>query len=149
MATQRRPALGYNPYKARMYMSGAVSLGTANAWNVVPFDTVEYDPSGNCTTGASAKYTVPVSGDYLIIGRFSGAGGSGVQSGSAVFKNGAELFRFLDTGAAGLMALGGSDARALVAGDTLDLRYFFSSNAGSTANSGQGQVFLAVRYLGT
>ena len=29
-----------------------------------PFDTIDYDPSGSCTTGASANVTVPATGLY-------------------------------------------------------------------------------------
>lgn len=53
------------PWKARMHSVGAQNL-TQNAFTKVAFDTVDYDPNGNLTTGVGAHYTVPANGYYLI-----------------------------------------------------------------------------------
>ena len=57
-------ALLHNPWRARMYLSANTAVGTAG---VIPYSTVTYDPSSMCTTGASAKITVPVDGYYMVV----------------------------------------------------------------------------------
>lgn len=67
--TDKRPFLALqapeNPYRAEMYRNAAYTQAATGA-TVFPYDTVVYDPNGNCTTGASAAYTVPVAGVYDV-----------------------------------------------------------------------------------
>jgi hypothetical protein len=46
----------------RMYRNA--SYNTSATYVQFPFDTIDYDPSGSCTTGASANVTVPATGLY-------------------------------------------------------------------------------------
>jgi flagellar basal body rod protein FlgF len=57
-------ALLHNPWRARMHLA----VTTAVASVAIPFDTVDFDPSSMCTTGAGAKITIQQDGYYLVSG---------------------------------------------------------------------------------
>lgn len=53
-----------NPYSGRMYSNATTTLNSGNL--IVPFASINNDFAAMCTTGASAKITVPVSGEWAI-----------------------------------------------------------------------------------
>src|SRR5665213_161537 len=110
-------------------MSWSGSTATSSgAFNLVPFDTINYDPNGNCTTGASAKYTVPVNGIYLITAACSlGNVTTSAIVAASIYKNGAEFMRGIDfftTTTTGSPTLPINGQLSLVAGDTIQIALF-------------------------
>jgi hypothetical protein len=83
------------PNQARFaaQMNTAQSI-TDNTWTQIQYDTVNEDASGMFTTGATAKFTAPLSGWYNVrwCVTFSAAGTSMVAGGSWVQKNGTSSF---------------------------------------------------------
>lgn len=57
-------ALLHNPWRARMHLAATTAVATV----AIPFDTVDFDPSSMCTTGAGAKITIQQDGYYLVSG---------------------------------------------------------------------------------
>jgi len=55
--------LTHDPYRCGVHRAGALTLTSSvnTAW---PYDTVDYDPNGNFTTGVGAHYTAPQNGYY-------------------------------------------------------------------------------------
>ena len=57
-------ALLHNPWRARMHLATTAAVASV----AIPFDTVDFDPSSMCTTGAGAKITIQQDGYYLVSG---------------------------------------------------------------------------------
>ena len=53
------------PYRARMHLQTGYN-NPSSAWFINQFDSIDYDPNGNCTAGATAHYTVPIDGVYRV-----------------------------------------------------------------------------------
>ena len=89
------PSGGPGPYQARMYRNAGLSV---NGTQVLPFDTIEYDPNGNASTGASASYTAPIAGRYRVVARTSQSNtASGViRLILSILAGGSEVRRGLD-----------------------------------------------------
>jgi hypothetical protein len=53
----------HDPYRCGVHRAGALTLTSSvnTAW---PYDTVDYDPNSNFTTGVGAHYTAPQNGYY-------------------------------------------------------------------------------------
>jgi hypothetical protein len=117
----------HNPWRAEMYRSAALTL-TNGVFTAFPFDTVVYDPNGNLTTGAGAKYTVPVDGYYACSSSISIQATAGSQTlALSLYKNGVEARRSneQDSVAAGANNLPVSVfGIPCVATDTLQIFYF-------------------------
>lgn len=65
--------LVYPPALKAHYVAGSSTLAnsTLTTPQVVPLSTADLDTYSGLTTGASAKYTIPVSGRYLVAGQVS------------------------------------------------------------------------------
>jgi hypothetical protein len=129
-----------NPYRFSVSRSGAWTP-TASTQNTVPFDTVEYDPNSNWT-GASYRYTAPVTGLYHFGGQMSCSAATGTVF-VALWKNGAELRRGARDGNNNNNYYNLSLDVPLTAGDYVELRLFVSTGsieAGSTINYFQGRL---------
>lgn len=141
-------------YAARMYRNSAYSnLGAATTTLQLPFDTVDYDYNSNLTTGASAKYTVPVTGLCQVQASHSltSATGSGDTFYLSVYKGGSEARRL---GAAGITVNGypftltGTATIACSASDQLDIRVTHAAGATAmTQQSGSALSFAEFRML--
>jgi hypothetical protein len=59
-----RDALG-----ARMYRNAAYNSGASGTFITMPFDTILEDVYGCCVAGASASFTCPIPGHYLVSAR--------------------------------------------------------------------------------
>lgn len=70
--------LTYPPLLKAHYTAGSSSLANSSLASpaVVPLTTIDIDTYGGLTTGASARYTAPVSGRYLVAGQVNLAGSS-------------------------------------------------------------------------
>lgn len=113
--------------------------GTDTQYN---FDTKVYDTHGAVTTGASWKFSAPISGNYQIGAHaYWNSGGSG--GALQLFKNGS-LLRYLTTiygNASGtnLFAVG-STTVYLLAGDYIDVR----PSSGATFTGGAVQTYVDI-----
>jgi hypothetical protein len=58
-----------NPWFAMLVMASN-TLTCPQGWAPIPFDTVYADPGGMCATGANANITVPLSGIWMVNGRW-------------------------------------------------------------------------------
>jgi hypothetical protein len=77
-------------YAARMYRGAAASYGAATT--VLQYDTVSWDSSSSCTTGAAAAYTASANGYYwvsMVFGIASSVSGQSVQA--LIYVNGVEV----------------------------------------------------------
>lgn len=134
-----------------MYRNGAYTF-VNGAVTQIPFDTVSYDPNGNLTTGASANYTVPVSGYYVCTGRIgynSDTSALGNIMSSYIYQNGSEIKTGSSIFASAASQFIGSNVDGIikcVAGDTLDMRYYATAAvAADVANS--GRLFFDVHFI--
>lgn len=119
--------LTYPPVAKAHYTAGSSTLANTTLASpaIVPLTTVDTDNYGGMTTGASAHYTAPVSGRYLLAGQFNLASSStttfyacGVRvNGSTVFWG--DITRFAGTSLAG--GAGVTKRVRLNAGDTVQL----------------------------
>ena len=90
------PCGGPGPYQARMYRNAALSV---NGTQVLPFDTIEYDPNGNASTGASASYTAPIAGRYRVVARTAqdNTASGNIRLVLSILAGGSEVRRGLDS----------------------------------------------------
>jgi hypothetical protein len=114
-----------------------------SAAGIINFDTKDYDTHGAATTGASWKFTAPVSGLYSILGFFTLTTAS--QNDIAVYKNGSSVRRVcrIESGNGEGEIVG---TVKLLAGDYIDFR----SNSGSITAQGSGQAcYVAITRVGS
>jgi len=140
-----------NNLRASAYLAGAQN-GTTGAFTVVNFDTKSYDPNNNFTTGAGAKYTAPVAGDYSVAGAGSFIGFVGtVLYASVVYKNGVEFQRgfeaVLNT-SIGNTVMPVSCIVPLAAGDTVQLALYQASGGNLAFTTGSNFTFLDIAFIG-
>lgn len=104
----------------------------ANPSGIIDFSTKNFDTTGSVTTGASWKFTAPVSGKYSISITLQGS----VNVTVAVYKNGTIFTYLSDTGASTTKS--SAYLISLVAGDYIDFRTGGSSTL--TADAKQNHV---------
>lgn len=109
-------------------------------YDIINFDTVDDDPLGAVTTGASWKFTVPVGhgGVYSVAATvcLAASAGAGVLA-VGLFRNGTEAWRLGRTPSSALAMTHSGEAKVkLVAGDYLDVRAFQNSGAARNINEG-------------
>lgn len=77
-----------NPYKARAYRNGNVT-GITDAANVkIQLNAESYDPNNNFDTSSNYRYTVPITG-YYMVNASADLYGTGLANGHcAIFING-------------------------------------------------------------
>lgn len=119
--------LVYPPVMKAHYLAGSSTLANTTLASpaIVPLTTVDVDNYGGFTTGASAHYTVPVSGRYLLAGQFNLASSSTTTfracgllvNGSTTYWGG--IVRFAGSAIAG--GAGVTKRLRLNAGDTVQL----------------------------
>lgn len=129
-----------------MYRSATYT--TVNgATTAIPFDTVANDPNSNCTVGAGAKYTAPVTGRYLVTGRFSTPATTGVRLILVILQNGGVVSQGVDiTGGSSVNITGEvCDIIPCAAGDTLQIAYY--TNAAYSADVGAALIAMSVSFI--
>lgn len=132
---------------------------TASTWTQVPFDTLLYDPANMCTTGASAKITVPVQGVYSIKARAGTAASvaDGTQmmvdvAHNSVVGGGPGEYRLYEgaVGAAVPMVGSGAIDVSAAAGDYFSVGVWLGVAGASLAGSSSGTIYvctLSVTFL--
>ena len=117
----------YPPCGKAHYTAGSSTLAntTLTSPAVVPLSTVDLDTYGAFTTGASAKYTFPVAGRYLVAGTVALASSSTATFyACGVEVNGSTLYWGGITRFAGSSLIGGASITKRIrvnAGDTVQL----------------------------
>lgn len=143
--TDKRPIFG-SLYHAEVYQTNAQTMANG-ATTVIAYDTIEGDPNGNVTTGASFHYTVPVAGRIRVHAVCAfGAALSGNPS-LDVYKNGS-LAKVVFQVTSGALALPGSAEIRCAAGDTLDVRLFHNTGSGQNTNPGATNVWAEFEWVG-
>jgi hypothetical protein len=133
-----------------------VSAATGNAsfadaaTEIVDYDLKSYDTHSAVTTGASWKFTAPVSGVYEVTACCNWFNSTNLNNGSLfLYKNGSSVSR-LDRGEAseGIL-MNGTDTIYLVAGDYIDVRanQDDSASAARSIATGAGNSMISVRRL--
>ena len=118
-------------YKARARNTYSTPVTPANVVVKIALTSVDYDPNGNF---ASSRYTVPVSGFYLVTGRIRYVGiADGWTLDALIFKNGS-LLEWSSTvnGAISSPTAIVSDVFQLAAGDYIEL---FGQSSGGTVQT--------------
>lgn len=132
-------------------MTGSsTSIPNGGTYTIVGFTTTDFDTTGSLTTGASAKYTAPVSGIYQVAG-YTQWGASGPSTGltaMAIFKNGVQYSEIciLNGALGGFTSLQGADSIKLVAGDYIDIR-LKQAGSGAVSLSGATGAALSVERV--
>ena len=138
---------------ARYTASGATSI-TSGGTVIVDFATKDFDTHGTVTTGASWKFTAPVSGIYNVaasVAMSNASWSAGNDWSINVYKNGSNhqrVFYYVEqaTFANAQPSGSGSVLVKMVAGDYVDIR---CTNTGTTANTLTGtNVGVSIHRVG-
>jgi hypothetical protein len=134
-----------NQYCAMGHATVAQSIPTTPPTRI-NLDTKDYDPNNNLdVTTNKGRYTVPVTGVYLVAGGYEVANQSEVYL--EVAKNG-NVVRIMQTsGTAGSFTAQGSAIITAAAGDYLEIRGEQPGGAQNTINFSIGAVYGAFEYL--
>jgi len=137
---------------ARYTTTAGTSFGTSFA--VLDFATKSFDSTSAVTTGASWKFTAPISGKYrvtlgLTTASFTGASGNGVAA--KIYKNAAAYSRLgLELSEAGVTTykfISGSDVVELLAGDYIDIRIARDSGITVSLSTTSGDNYITVQRV--
>jgi len=150
--------VGGGPYRGRMYLGSAQSIANATDSVNINWDTVDYDPNSNCTTGSGAKYTAPVTGYYTASFQL-GFGTWGTSAGTfflTILVNGStggdgahDVGRRDVAANAGASFINGSWQGLLNANDTFQVAVFQNGGAASNTSSGKAECWMAIHLLGS
>ena len=131
-----------NPYKFSAYRNAAYNTVTTTQTRL-PFDSEKFDTNSNFdVTTNPGRYTVPVTGFYMVTGNFTADHDGFLQA--ILFKNGAAFQfgtqDFYDTGQATGESM--SALTSLTAADYIELFYYCDGvkalSVGTTANQFSG-----------
>lgn len=113
--------LPYNPYKFDVYRNSAYN--TASATNTkLPYDTKQFDTSGNFDVTTNNRFTAPVGGFYQFNANMM-LGATTVRLNVMFYKNGAEFVRGVDV-ATTVLGVSISALIQLAATDYVEVFYF-------------------------
>lgn len=108
------------------------------SYALIPFATKDYDTHGAFSAGI---FTAPAAGEYQVILCLIGTTGGSPETIVALYKNGSHYSRLADNGPSnGSTGLHGSDTVMLLAGETLGIYSFASSNNTLSAVAGLNHV---------
>jgi hypothetical protein len=140
--TDKRPIFG-SLLHAEVSQAGAQTIPN-NVTTIIAFDTVTSDPTGSFTTGASAHYSVPVPGRYLVVARFAF---TSTVNGSAIYcyLNGAQAADGDQPNVSRFVCQLSAAIRCPTAGQSLDIRALQNSGGGVNNNA---PVYASFAYLG-
>lgn len=131
---------------AARYTLNSVQNIPNNADTIVNYSIKTYDTHGAVTTGASWKYTAPVSGYYKVKASISWVTVSGAASYRLkIFKNGVMHTQFAAEGDTYIFPV--SDTVQLNAGDYIDIRTFQLSGAALDTDSAPESQFVTVERV--
>jgi hypothetical protein len=133
-----RVSFNRNPYRAKMYNSGAQSFAAQNTGANVVYNSTEFDPSG-MGTPSTGLFTAPVSGLYAFTSTtYVNAPNGGTIIG-AYFRNSAEAYRYgVVQPANGVsITLSGAYLAAMNVGDTMAVN-LYNQTTGSGGAIGLG-----------
>lgn len=125
----------------RIVVARAKATASRNPSPTVPFnfDSVDFDTHAAITTGASWKFTAPITGYYEVSSAWED---TGAGKRAEVYKNDS-LFAALGSSAAANFVGTGSTIVQLNAGDYIDIRFAVSS--GTTSATSQNNYFIISR----
>jgi hypothetical protein len=118
------------------------STGTITSGQIIPWDTIDFDPNNNLTTGIGAKYTCPVDGFYLVITSLQQS--SSLTMYLDIAKNGVAVADsiYLVTAVASTQVLA-SDVVKCLAGDVLTVLGYPAVTYGNLTNCD----YMAISFL--
>jgi len=124
--------LEHPPWRAEMARETAMNTVSSTITNM-PWDTIIYDPNGNCVTGVNAAYTCPADGYYAVSATVVYAGSAANQFGVLYLYNspiagggyaavaaGPQEWSGASGGMSATLGIAGSPC---FAGDQLEVRY--------------------------
>lgn len=140
-------------YKGSVYVATAGQGVPTSGFNTVSYDTKLSDPNNNFTVAASpgqAFYTAPIAGEYDVRASVLMAGGAAGFYYVALFVNGTERKRIVNTNTSVGGVFNGSARLTLAVGDVVTVQ-MQAQQAGNTigiGTSGQLVNYFDVMYLG-
>ena len=139
---------------ARYNQSSGQSISN-NTLTIVDYSTKSYDATGSVTTGASWKFTAPISGIYKINSKTvfgTGSMNAGTRLFMDLYKNGSQFSRLNDyeveVTAASFRELAGEDSIPLLAGDFIDIRINQDNGTTEALASDSAQNFITINRIG-
>jgi len=135
----------------RVYLSADQENLTGNSWNLIAFNTANYDLGGNFALD-TYKFTVPVAGLYIVKGAVSFKTGSVVADKryvTGIYKNGALVTRrSLQASMTGEFCVTIDDELYLDKDDYIQL-YAYPNDTANTIDlsSGENFTYLIVRLV--
>lgn len=124
---------------ARCYQSSGQTITHNTTPAILNFDTKETDTHGAVTTGASWKFTAPVSGIYRVETSNALSSSTANQLSQYVFKNGSQFAQISEMSATGggisSGQISGSTTMKLLAGDYIDIRFYQYDNGAVNKNT--------------
>ncbi len=145
-----------NELVAARYTSDAGQTMTTGSQEIIDFEDADFDTHNSVTTGASWKFTAPVSGKYRATA-FAQLADTTFDDEEQyyidVFKNGSRHSRLYYYEAANTQAtrgIGGSSSALvnMVEGDYIDFRLFQSSGTNTALQTFAGSVWATVERVG-
>lgn len=122
---------------------------------IIDFGTKDYDSHNAVTTGASWKFTAPISGKYRVTAFAQNTAQSwtaGNDFSLGIYKNSAAFSRLsgstVQTSGTFSQITGGSDTVNLLAGDFIDVRLFHNEGSNRVLNNSAGLVHIAIERVG-
>lgn len=134
---------------ARAYLSSSQSIPN-NADTLIQYGNESFDSAGAFTTGASAKFTAPTTGYYLVLAAAlftSDAWTAGKYAALLLYKNGALVsqigYTLVEVLGTIQITIVGSDIISLAAGDYIDVRCYQNSGGARGIGGGSSYTFAA------
>lgn len=140
---------------AARYNSGAGATVTNNTTTLIDFGSKDFDTHGAVTTGASWKFTAPISGKYRVSSYVlwsSASFTSGNHTSLQLFKNGSGVQFFgkiyIEATATVSPAVWGTTIANLVAGDYIDVRIDQDSGGSRSLTSSATACWIEIERIG-
>lgn len=136
-----------NPYKFSAYRNGAWTPSTTAA--KVPINAEEFDTNNNFDSTTNYRYTVPVTGYYLVMGKVGNANATTQGRVVSIYKNGATIETLyseqisVSSGGWVTGGLGGSCMVYLTAGDYIELWALLNPAGAGAQGSSKSTAFSA------
>jgi hypothetical protein len=136
------------------YSSNVGQSMTDSAFDIIDFEDKEFDSHNAVTTGASWKFTAPISGTYNIsvsVGFGSISWTAGEEVDLVVYKNGSNnsnlLLKEFEATGSFAMIHSGSTLISLNEGDYIDARFFHNQGAAINLQASGATVNISVHKI--
>lgn len=143
-----------NELVAARYTTTAGASISNTTTTIIDFDTISFDTHNAVTTGASWKFTAPVSGKYHVGAQAwfaSGSWSAGTTMRIMLYKNGVLASyidaHHVDAALSSERAISGSDTIDLNNGDYIDIRVYQNSGGARSLNVGGNQVRVDIKRI--